>query len=151
VPHSYIPGERLRLEAYQGIAAITKDQDVTAIREELVDRYGPLPRPVENLLEVARFRARARQAGLTDVTLQGSLVRFAPVELPDSARVRLTRLYPGSLVKAAVRTILVPRPTTARVAGTPLRDTELLDWAREVIDTVVSPMAAQAAETKGSV
>ncbi|HTY73386.1 MAG TPA: transcription-repair coupling factor [Actinomycetes bacterium] len=146
VPHDYVPGERLRLEAYQRIAGITKDEDVVAVREELLDRYGPLPRPVENLLEVARFRARARQAGLAEVTVQGTSVRFAPVELPDSARVRLTRLYPGSVVKPAVRTILLPRPATARVAGTPLRDTELLDWAREVIDTVISPASTAAAD-----
>ena len=139
VPHDYVPGERLRLEAYQLIAAITKDEEVAAVRDELVDRYGPLPRPVENLLEVARFRARARRAGLTEVTLAGSNVRFGPVELPDSAPGPAHPAYPGSLVKAAVRTILVPRPSTARVAGTPLRDTELLDWAREVIDTVIQP------------
>ena len=90
-------------------------------------RGGPLPGP------------RARRAGLTDVTLQGTNVRFAPVELPESGRVRLARLYPGSLVKPAIRTILVPRPTTARVGGTPLRDIELLAWAREVIDTVIQP------------
>ncbi len=152
VPHDYVPGERLRLEAYQLIAAITKDEEVAAVRDELVDRYGPLPRPVENLLEVARFRSRARRAGLAEVTLAGSNVRFGPVELPDSGRVRLNRLHPGSLVKAAVRTILVPRPSTARVAGTPLRDTDLLDWAREVIDTVIQPdgpTSPTASQSKG--
>ena len=49
-------------------------------------------------------------------------MRFGPVDLPDSAQMRLKRLYPGSLVKPTVSTMLVPRPTTARVAGTPLRD-----------------------------
>jgi transcription-repair coupling factor (superfamily II helicase) len=137
IPHDYVPIERLRLEAYQRIAGITKSDGATAVREELLDRYGPLPAPVENLLEVAVFRARAREAGLSEVTLQGSMVRFTPLELPDSGRVRLTRIYPGSLVKPAIRTILVPRPSTARVAGTPLSDTALLGWAREFIDTIV--------------
>ena len=45
---------------------------------------------------------------------------------------RLTRLYPGSLVKPAVRTILVPKPMTAHVGGRPLRDRELLQWADRV-------------------
>ncbi len=137
IPHAYVPGERLRLEAYRRIAAITQDADVVAVREELADRYGALPPPVETLLEVARFRAHVRAAGLTDVTLQGSNVRFAPVELPDSGRVRLARLYPGSIVKPAIRTILVPRPTTARIGGTPLRDTDLLAWAREFVDALL--------------
>ena len=137
IPHEYVPGERLRLEAYRRIAAVTQDADVVAVREELADRYGALPPPVETLLEVARFRAHVRAAGLTDVTLQGSNVRFAPVELPDSGRVRLARLYPGSIVKPAIRTILVPRPTTARIGGTPLRDTDLLAWAREFVDALL--------------
>jgi transcription-repair coupling factor (superfamily II helicase) len=137
IPHAYVPGERLRLEAYRRIAEIVTDADATGVREELLDRYGPLPTPVETLLEVARFRARAREAGLTEVTVQGTNVRFAPVELPDSARVRLARLYPGSIIKAAIRTILVPRPRTARVGGTPLADTELLAWARELVEAVL--------------
>ena len=50
---------------------------------------------------------------------------------------RLARLYPGSLVKPATRTILVPRPMTARVGGQPVRDTALLDWLRDLVDAVL--------------
>ncbi len=139
LPHDYVPSERLRLEMYKRLAEVRSDEDVALIREELEDRYGEPPVPVVSLLEVARFRARARQAGLTDVTLQGKYVRFAPVELPDSATVRLNRLYPKSIVKAGLRTMLVPRPSTAVVGGTLLRDEALLTWARQVIDTVVDP------------
>ena len=57
IPHDYVPGERLRLEAYTRIAAIDSEADVAAVREELSDRYGPPPEPVLNLLEVARLRA----------------------------------------------------------------------------------------------
>ena len=137
LPHDYVPSERLRLEMYKRLAEVRSDEDVAAIREELVDRYGEPPAPVASLLEVARFRARARAAGLSDVTVQGKYVRFAPVELPDSGVVRLNRLYPKSLVKANLRTILVPRPSTAVVGGTPIRDEALLTWARQVIDTVI--------------
>jgi transcription-repair coupling factor (superfamily II helicase) len=145
LPHDYVPSERLRLEMYKRLAEVRSDDDVVLIREELVDRYGEPPTAVASLLEVARFRGRARQAGLTDVTIQGRYVRFAPVELPDSGTVRLNRLYPKSLVKANLRTMLVPRPTTAVVGGQPIRDEALLAWAREVIDTVVDrvPEGAQ--------
>jgi transcription-repair coupling factor (superfamily II helicase) len=122
---------------YKRLAEVRSDDDVALLREELVDRYGEPPAPVESLLEVARFRARARQAGLTDVTIQGNYVRLAPVELPDSAKVRLGRLYPRSLVKDNVRTILVPRPSTAPIGGQPIRDLALLSWTREVVDAVV--------------
>jgi transcription-repair coupling factor (superfamily II helicase) len=145
LPHDYIPGERLRLEAYRRIAAAGDETGIAAVREELADRYGPLPTPVENLLAVARFRAHAKRFGLTEVALAGTSVRFAPLSLRESQQLRLTRLYPRSIVKGAVGTVLVPRPTTARVGGTPLRDTALLDWARDLLDTVVGePVAASA-------
>lgn len=143
VPHDYVPGERLRLEAYKRIAAITCEDDIAAVREELTDRYGPLPVPVENLLEVAKFRAHVRKAGLADVTLQGNFVRFGPVDLPESQQLRLQRLYPKTLVKPAVHQILVPKPMTARIGGQPLRDTALLNWARDLVDAVIlEPIAA---------
>jgi transcription-repair coupling factor (superfamily II helicase) len=53
---------------------------------------------------------------------------------------RLTRLYPRTLVKPAVRTIVVPRPATALMGGTPLRDTELLSWATDLISAVLQPV-----------
>jgi transcription-repair coupling factor (superfamily II helicase) len=152
LPHDYVPSERLRLEMYKRLAEVRTDEDVTLIREEMLDRYGEPPAPVASLLEVARFRARMRAAGLTDVTVQGKYVRFAPVELPDSATVRLNRLHPKSIVKANLRTMLVPRPSTAVVGGTPVRDEALLAWARQVVDTVVDPAgaAAQAAAQAGT-
>jgi transcription-repair coupling factor (superfamily II helicase) len=145
LPHDYVPSERLRLEMYKRLAEVRADDDVDLLREELADRYGEPPEAVASLLQVARFRARARQAGLTEVTIQGKYVRFAPVELPDSAVVRLNRLYPKSIVKANLRTMLVPRPSTAVVGGRPLRDEALLAWAREVIDTVLdrAPVASR--------
>ncbi len=144
LPHDYVPSERLRLEMYKRLAEVRSDEDVTLIREEMLDRYGEPPAPVSSLLAVALFRARARAAGLTDVTVQGKYVRFAPVELPDSATVRLNRLHPKSILKPGVRTMLVPRPSTAVVGGTPIRDEELLTWARQVVDTVIDPAGATA-------
>jgi transcription-repair coupling factor (superfamily II helicase) len=142
IPHDYIPGERLRLAAYTSIASIDSEDDVASVRDELRDRYGELPVPVVTLLDVARLRFAARRAGLTDITLQGSHVRFAPVILPDSRTVRVQRLYPKTLLKPAVRTMLVPVPKSGASAGgfggEPLRDVELLAWCAEVIRSVLS-------------
>jgi len=157
IPHNYVPGERLRLEAYTRIAAIDSVDDIREVRDELTDRYGPPPQPVLNLLAVARLRARARQAGLTDITQQGNHVRFSPVELPESREVRVQRLYPRTLLKPAVRTMLVPVPKAdgaragsgrsapARPAvslgAPPLRDQELLAWCEELIEAVLGGIA----------
>jgi transcription-repair coupling factor (superfamily II helicase) len=141
IPHDYVPGERLRLEAYTRIAAIDSEADAAAVRDELSDRYGEPPEPVANLLEVARLRAAARRVGLTDITAAGNHIRFAPVELPDSRQVRVQRLYPKTVLKQAVRTMLIPVPKTAVIGGQPLRDTELLAWCGEVIRSVLADLA----------
>jgi transcription-repair coupling factor (superfamily II helicase) len=142
IPHDYIGEERLRLEAYRRLADAHDDTAIDAVAEELLDRYGSLPAPVERLLAVARFRARAQAAGLEEVVLQGKSIRMHPVELAESASMRLTRLYPGTLVKPAVRTILIPRPMTATVGGAPVGDLDLLEWATGVVDTLTPVSSA---------
>ena len=137
LPESYIATERLRLEAYKKIAAAGDAPALAEVRAELVDRYGALPEVAAALFEVADFRNHARRAGLTDVTAQGKYVRFAPVDLPESAQLRLKRLYPGTVLKPAIRAFLVPFPTTARIGGRPLRGAEVLTWARQLVDAIV--------------
>ncbi len=145
LPHDYVPGERLRLDAYRRLAEASDDAAVEAVREELLDRYGPLPPPVENLLAVASLRVFVRGFGVAEVSGQGNFIRFAPWELRDSQQLRLTRLYPGSIVKSPLRTVLVPRPMTARVAGRPIRDAALLTWVRGVLEGVIGePLPAAA-------
>lgn len=138
IPHDYVPGERLRLEAYRKIAAAGDESTLDSIRSELADRYGPVPEPVERLLKVARFRQLCRSHGVTEVTMQGSSVRIAPMELTDSKLVRLKRLYPKATYKAAVRTISAPRPTEGsaggRIGAPQLRDEALLDWCTNFLE-----------------
>jgi transcription-repair coupling factor (superfamily II helicase) len=146
LPHTYIPSERLRLEMYRRLAEVRTDDDVDAIRDELDDRYGEPPVEVASLLLVARFRARARSAGISEVTIAGRNVRFAPVDLPESRVIRLNRLYPRSIVKAQVGTLLVPRPQTEVIGGRPIDGVALLEWARTVLDSVIDPRAEAAGQ-----
>ncbi|WP_017556516.1 transcription-repair coupling factor [Nocardiopsis baichengensis] len=151
IPHDYIPGERLRLQAYKRIAGVVGEDDIAAAREELVDRYGPPPRPVDNLLQVARFRVLAKSAGLTDVVLQGSQIRFAPARMRESQMLRMRRLYPKAVFKEATETLLVPVPKSGGLGGRPLRDLELLAWCSELVTALFQPAAAkEAKEPAGS-
>jgi transcription-repair coupling factor (superfamily II helicase) len=136
LPHDYVPGERLRLEAYRKLAAANDDAAIAEVMDELTDRYGEPPAPVENLAAVARFRVRARAAGLTDVALQGNMVRFAPADLPESKVMRLTRMYKGAQYKASLNAVLIPKPKTAAVGGRDLQDKEILDWADQVVGAI---------------
>jgi transcription-repair coupling factor (superfamily II helicase) len=146
LPVEYLPGERLRLEAYRSLAAATSDEAVDAVRAELIDRYGAIPEPVENLLAVARFKVLCRRYGVTEVSLQGTSVRLTPLELPESAQLRLQRLYDNARYKQTVSTVSVPRPkgvikpdgsfAVTKFGGEPLRDVALLNWCAEVLATV---------------
>src|SRR5690606_11585549 len=150
IPHEYIDHERLRLEAYAKISAADDDADIDAVRADLTDRYGPVPEPVERLFAAAAPRPPARAAGLPAITAQGRYVRFAPVELPESGQLRLRRLHPGTVLKPAIRTVLVPFPTTAKVGGKALHDAALLVWAGELIEAVLSGSVAAAAQVATS-
>ena len=146
LPGEYLPGERLRLEAYRALASAATDEGVEAVRAELIDRYGPIPEPVENLLAVARFKVRCRHHGVTEVSLQGASVRFTPLNLPESAQLRLQRLYDNAHYKQTVSTVSLPRPkgvvkpdgsfAVTKFGGDPLRDVALLNWCAEVLATV---------------
>lgn len=146
IPHDYIAHERLRLEAYAKISAAVTEADRAGLREELTDRYGPIPEPIDRLFAVANLRDRAREAGLAEITSQGKYVRFSPVELPDSAQLRLKRLYPQTVLKPAIRTILVPHPLTAKLGGKPLTDAALLDWAEGLIGAIFTSSVSAAAQ-----
>ena len=145
LPHDYVPGERLRLEGYRKLAAADTDEAVEEVVGEWKDRYGELPEAVENLVEVARLRNRARGVGIHDIGVQGKFIRFAPVEeLPESRQMRLERMYPGSQHKQSMKQILIPKPQTARIGGEDLTDAALLDWLKQLFDAIFAPSSSPA-------
>ncbi|QWW19151.1 transcription-repair coupling factor [Schaalia sp. 19OD2882] len=141
VPPEYVPGERLRLEVYGKIAAVTTSAQEADLRAELADRFGPVPPEVDLLFAVARLREVVRRAGIEEVTGQGRYMRFAPVELTDSQIVRLRRLHPGAVIKAALRQVLVPAPMTARIGGQPVTGEPLLEWVETVVTKILRPLS----------
>jgi transcription-repair coupling factor (superfamily II helicase) len=140
IPHDYVPGERLRLEAYRKMAAAGDADALAAVEEELKDRYGTPPLPVQRLFAVAAFRQTCRRHGVTEVSTQSNLIRFAPLPLRDSQLVRLKRLYPKANYKAVTNLVSVPRPTEGpaggRMGAPQLRDTALLDWCANLLDSL---------------
>jgi len=144
IPVDYLQAERLRLDIYRRMADATSQHELSDIREELVDRFGELPEPAEELMKLAALRVRAKGYGLTEVVLQGKFLRLSPITLPDSIVMRLNRVYPGSIVKAANETVLVARAAAPNwIGGTDVGDTLVLPWTVEVIDTIVEPVLAK--------
>ena len=134
----YVPGERLRLDLYRRLADVKSVEDVNYIESELLDRFGALPEEAKSLLGVASLRAQAKALKLTEVVVQGKLLRLSPLALPESKQLRLARMYPGSIYKATTNTVLVALPKAAvwnPSANTPeIVDTSLLAWVVEALN-----------------
>jgi transcription-repair coupling factor (superfamily II helicase) len=141
LPTEYISVERLRLEMYRKLAEARDNIRLDEVVAEMTDRYGEPPEPVANLIAVARFRLLARAYGLTDVSVQGKHLRFSPLVLPDSKQLRLKRYHPDAVYKQANDQVSVPRPTTRRVGGEPLRDQALLEWSAQLLRDVLGEPA----------
>lgn len=143
VPQSYIAHDRLRLEVYQKAASARTDEDIAALREELTDRYGPIPAEIEMLFAVAKLRQQAIDAGLSEISGMGQRLKFAPVELPASGQVRLKRLYPQVMYKPALRQLLLPWPKTKKLGGQPLGGAALLVKVKEMVAAIADQVDEQ--------
>ena len=134
---TYVPGERLRLDLYRRLADVRNNEDVRAIEEELIDRFGALPEEAQTLLGVAALRAFAKSISLREVVAQGKFVRLSPIHLPESKQLTLARMYPGSLYKSASSTALVALPKSSAwnpsESTAPIVDTSLLAWVTQVV------------------
>ncbi|MDQ1531716.1 MAG: hypothetical protein QOE37_1821, partial [Microbacteriaceae bacterium] len=146
IPETYIDSERLRLEAYQKLSAASAptapDGQVDLVLDELVDRYGPAPDEVTNLIRVSALRRVAQQAGLSDVVALGRMIRIAPADLADSVQVRLQRLYPGSKLLATAGAVTVPLPV---LDGEPLPDAGLIEWVHRLLTAIFAKTPQPAA------
>ncbi|WP_396905088.1 transcription-repair coupling factor [Mycolicibacterium phlei] len=128
LPPEYIGSDRLRLEGYRRLAAAPDQDAVSAVVDELVDRYGPLPEAAQRLVAVARLRLLLKAYGITEVsTISDATLRLAPLHLLDSQQLRLKRMYPSANYRATTNTVQVPIPRAGDGIGAPrIRDVELL-------------------------
>jgi transcription-repair coupling factor (superfamily II helicase) len=90
VPADYIPYEQAKVDVHRRVAGAVEVADVEKLREELEDRFGPVPEPLSNLLSLQRARIKFGQAGARAVTFRGDRLAVTPIEL-DSVRARKLR------------------------------------------------------------
>ena len=67
IPDDYIENSSQKIEVYQNIALCRTEEDVIDIIDEIVDRYGDMPKEVENLIEIARIKNLAKEDGVTKI------------------------------------------------------------------------------------
>jgi transcription-repair coupling factor (superfamily II helicase) len=133
VPSDYIPYERAKIEVHRRVAGAFEVADVERLREELEDRFGPVPEPVENLLALQRARIKFGQAGARTVSFRGDRLAVVPIELDSSRARRLREELPDALYEAGRSqvSVRVPKDGTERFPSVVRAADALLAIVRE--------------------
>jgi transcription-repair coupling factor (superfamily II helicase) len=89
LPRDYVPGQKLRIEVYRRLARVRKLERLSKFREELRDRFGPVPEPAEWLLRLQELRILAAAWKVGHVYLEG------PNEGASPPSERASAILPG--------------------------------------------------------
>ena len=76
IPDSYIENSSQKIEIYQNIALCRTEEDIQNVIDEIIDRYGPMPKEVENLLEIARIKELCKKAGVHKIAQKPESIVF---------------------------------------------------------------------------
>jgi transcription-repair coupling factor (superfamily II helicase) len=94
IPHSYVPDLNLRLALYQRLASAEQEAEVQDAAREMLDRFGPLPPPLHNLLFAVQLRLLARRAGVQSIQTEDSQIVVRLAEGAHLPREELRRRAP---------------------------------------------------------
>lgn len=108
IPEEYIEQESARLEAYRRLASAITPEAIEDVREEWIDRYGPLPIEAVSLFHVALFKAECARHGINEAVFAKNRIRLHPVELRASRQVRLERMSSDATYKPDQRQLILP-------------------------------------------
>jgi transcription-repair coupling factor (superfamily II helicase) len=97
VPADYIPYEQAKIDVHRRIAAARDVADLGVLREELEDRFGPVPEPLANLISLQQARIKLGQAGARVVSFRGGRLAVTPVDLDAAHAARLKDEIPGAV------------------------------------------------------
>jgi transcription-repair coupling factor (superfamily II helicase) len=135
LPTDYVSKEESRLDAYRRLAAVTKQSDVADIRDEWIDRYGPLPEAALALIRVGELRAECHRIGLRELVVADGRARLLPVSLKASQQMRLTRIAKSSEWNEQTKqlSVTLPRAPQGKQADTGTVD-YLVSFLQELFD-----------------
>jgi transcription-repair coupling factor (superfamily II helicase) len=110
VPADYIPYEQAKVDVHRRIAGAREVAELYELREELEDRFGPLPEPMQNLISLQEARLKLGRAGARFVSFRGDRLAVAPLEL-DSVRAKAVRAQiPGAVYESGRSQLTVRVP-----------------------------------------
>jgi len=145
IPSDYVADRGLRLQLYRRLANLTDEDDVAAMGAELADRFGPLPRVVENLLYQLRVKIRAARAGVSAVASEsGQIVLILPAREDGDYGGLVGNVGPG--VRMSKNKIWLPPPKGDLRRATTEREKE---W-REQLLAVLAQLAVERGQPQPS-
>jgi transcription-repair coupling factor (superfamily II helicase) len=113
LPVTFVPFEAAKIDIHRRVVAAREPGQLRAIRDELEDRFGPLPPQAENLLKLQRARIELGLAGARSVEFRGGRLSVAGVELDSEQAGLLSERVEGALYEWREQTAAV------RVTGDP--------------------------------
>ena len=87
IPEDYVPDLAVRMALYRRLNDVSDKEQIEALAAEMIDRFGPLPSPTENLVKLIEIKAQALEANIAKIDLgaRGALVTFHNDDFPDPA------------------------------------------------------------------
>ena len=98
IPDRYVPSAEQRMDLYRRIARIRTQEDADDMTDELIDRFGDPPRPVNNLIAIAQLRGQAAACGVSDIAQKGDRITFTLARFDLQAVSALAGGFSGRLL-----------------------------------------------------
>jgi transcription-repair coupling factor (superfamily II helicase) len=92
LPTTYVPDDSLRLQLYRRLAELTDEEEIAKLREELRDRFGPLPPTAENMIYQLQLKILARDARIPAIVVENAQIALRPPWLKGMGIERIGRL-----------------------------------------------------------
>jgi transcription-repair coupling factor (superfamily II helicase) len=110
VPGDYVPYEAAKIELHRRVAGAREVADLILLRDELEDRFGPVPEPLENLIKLQDARIKLGRAGARSVDFVGGKLAVAPIELDLKGARALRERIPEAVYESGRSTVRVRVP-----------------------------------------
>ncbi|HEY7633093.1 MAG TPA: transcription-repair coupling factor, partial [Thermoleophilaceae bacterium] len=110
VPGDYVPYEAAKIEIHRRVAGAKEIANLIMLREELEDRFGPIPPALDNLIRLQDARIKLGRAGARDVGFRSGQLTVSPIELDSNGTKALRAALPGAIYESGRSTVKVRVP-----------------------------------------
>lgn len=136
IPDEFIESSAQKIEIYQNIALCRTEEDIQNVIDEIIDRFGTIPREVENLIEVARIKNLARKVGITKISEKqaGIVFVYDSQKFNTEAVTKLAHKYANTLkFSPGYATLKINKTSDKQILGD-IKEYLMSNFADEKLD-----------------